>query len=157
MILARDSAAMLVGERRATAVEQLRDVRVVAPAGDLAVHLGLGLVAFGNATLGALVEHGHDGAYDLQVAQLLGGDVDQHVLAAGVVLGEVLREIAAGRGELALRATERLEHEVGQSWVGLGDADGVLQALVVGERDRDPSRLTGGQDEGFARAQNRVS
>ena len=54
-------------------------------------------------------------------------------LRPGIVFGEVLGEVAAGRGELALRAAELLEHQVGEARVGLADADGVLQALVVSE------------------------
>jgi hypothetical protein len=40
---------------------------------------------FGQLALGALVQHGDDGADHFQVAQLLGGDVEQHVLAARIV------------------------------------------------------------------------
>ena len=50
----------------------------------LAARASLG--ALGQLAFRALVQHGDDGADDLEVAELLGGDVEQHVLAAGVAL-----------------------------------------------------------------------
>ena len=52
-------------------------------------------------------------------------------LAAGIVFGDRLREIAHRRGELALRAAELLEHQIGQHRIGLAYANRVLQTLVV--------------------------
>ena len=56
--------------------------------------------------------------------------------AAGVrwiLLGEALREITHRRGELAVGTAELFEQQRGEHRVRLGDADGVLQALVVTE------------------------
>jgi hypothetical protein len=41
---------------------------------------------------------------DFQLTQLLGRDVEQHVLAIGVIVGERPREAAHGGSELALRS-----------------------------------------------------
>jgi hypothetical protein len=53
-------------------------------------------------TLRTLVEHGNDGSDDFQVTELLGGEVDEHILAARIILGEIPREITARRGQLSL-------------------------------------------------------
>src|SRR5690606_29841595 len=79
------------------------------------------------------------------MAQILGGDVVEHVLAPGVVVAQGLGEVAHGRGQLALRAAELLEHQRGQVRVGTGDAYGVHQALVVDEHGgNSPWDLAGG-------------
>jgi hypothetical protein len=62
----------------------------VAAGGQGHVQIGLGHRRLGQLALGALVQHGHDAADHLQVAQLLGGDVEQQVLAARIVLGQAL-------------------------------------------------------------------
>jgi len=87
----------------------------------------------GHLPLGAAVQHGDDRTDHLQVAELLGGDVEQHVLAAGVLFSQRLREIAHRRRQLALRTAELLEHERRQAGVRLGDAHRVHQSLVVNE------------------------
>lgn len=74
-------------------------------------------------------------AVDLQVAELFGGDIHQQVLAACVLFGDALGEIAAGGGQFALRSAELFEHEVGEAGIAFADPDGVLQALVVCEHD----------------------
>ena len=74
-----------------------------------------------------------DGADDLEVAELLGGDVDQHVLATGIILGQVLGEVAARRRKFTLRTAELLEQQVGEAGIGFADANGVLKTLVVGK------------------------
>lgn len=91
---------------------------------------------FGQGRLGALVEHSDDKADHLEIAQFLGGDIEQHFRAARIVLGEALREIAHRGGELAIGPAELLEQQRGQRRVRLGDADGVLQALAVHEHGR---------------------
>ncbi len=65
--------------------------------------------------------------------ELLGSDVEKHVLAAGILLGQALGEVAHRRGELPVGAAELLQHESAQSRVGLGDPNGILKLLVVHE------------------------
>jgi hypothetical protein len=52
-----------------------------------------------------------------------------------------LREIAAGGRELALRATELFEHEIGKPGVGLADTDLVLQSFIVKEHQNSMSQV----------------
>src|SRR5581483_2955658 len=101
-----------VRQRRATAVEHLGQVRVVARARNLPIELGDVVDTLGDPALRALVEHCNDGSYHLQVAELLGGDVDEHILATGVILAEVLGEIATRRSQLSLWAAELFQHEI---------------------------------------------
>ncbi len=115
------------------AVKQRGDMRVVAASGQRTVQLGLLLHRFGQTPLGALVEHADDRTDDFQVAEFLGGDVHQQVLATGIALAEALGEIAHGGGQLALRPAELLQQQVGQARIGRGDPDGVLQSLVMYE------------------------
>jgi hypothetical protein len=117
-------------------VQHLRDVAVVAGALQRAVQLGFGVDGLGQLALRALVEHGDDGADHFEMRQLFGGDVEQHVLAARVVLGDGLREVAHRRGEFALRAAELFEHQVGKTGIAFADAHRVLQALVVCKHTR---------------------
>src|SRR5690606_41502234 len=86
----------------------------------------------------------HQRSEDVEAADLVAGDVVQHVLPARVVLGNGLGVIAHGSGEFALRTTELLEQQVGGGGVGGGDADGVLQSLVVGEHRVLLGRAIGG-------------
>jgi hypothetical protein len=53
-------------------------------------------VPLGELSFHALVHHHDDAADHLEVAQLLGGDVEQHVLAAGVAFRKGLTEISHG-------------------------------------------------------------
>ena len=94
--------------------------------------------------LGALVEHRDDRADHLEVAQLLGGDVHQHVLAARIVVAQPLREIAHRRRELAVGAAKLFEDQGAEHRIRLGYPDGILQALVVHEHRRH-SLWTSGQ------------
>ncbi len=121
-----------VGQGRGPAIEDRLGMAVAALV-DRHVELGFLEGAFGELALHAPVQHGDDTADDLQVAELLGGDIEQHVLAAGVLLGQGLGEIAHGRGQFALGTSELLEHEAGQGGIGFAHADGVLQSLVVHE------------------------
>ena len=121
-----------IGER-GTAAEQQRLGVAVAAGVQRAIEIGLRQRRLGELGLDALVEHGDDRADDFEMAQLLGGDVEQHVLAAGIVLAEALGEIAHGGGELAVGAAELLEQQRRQRGIGLADAHRVLQALVVHE------------------------
>ncbi|MNT61362.1 hypothetical protein D3C72_1990040 [compost metagenome] len=104
---------------------------VVARARDVAVQLRRLVDALGQPALGALVEHDDDIADHFQVAQFFRGDIEQHVLAARIVLGQGLREVAAGGRQFALRAAELFQHQVGQPGIGLLHPDRVLQSLVV--------------------------
>jgi hypothetical protein len=70
---------------------------------------------------------------DLQVGQLLGGDVEQHAAPLGVVLVPTLGEVAHGGGELSVGATELLEQCLGEVGVGAVDADLDHELLVMGE------------------------
>jgi hypothetical protein len=123
-------------------------VRIVAGPLQFAEELRLLLHAFGELALGALVEHGHDGADDFQMAELLGGDVQQHVLAARIVLGHGLAEIAHRGGQLALRPTELFEQQVGQGRIGPGYSHRVLQAFVVSEHEGSLSSVKSGRRRG---------
>src|SRR5581483_7965501 len=105
------------------------------------IELRLILDSLGDAPFGALVEHGDNCADDLQMAELLGGDVDQHVLAARIILREILRKISKRSRELSLRAPELLQHQVGKTRIALTDTYGVLQTLVVTEHDVCPRKL----------------
>jgi hypothetical protein len=97
----------------------------------------------GQLALGALVEHHHDVADHFEVAQFFGGDVEQHVFAAGIILGDGLGEVAAGSGEFALRAAELFQHQVGQPGIGAGNAYGVLQSFVVANMVRVSLAVSG--------------
>jgi hypothetical protein len=108
-------------------------VRVIAGARDGPVHLRFFLSAFCQFAFGALVEHRDDGADHFKVAEFLGGDVHEQVLAARIVFSQRLGEIPAGCGEFALRSAKLLEHQVGEAGVGLTDSHRVLQSLVVSE------------------------
>lgn len=61
-------------------------------------------------------------------------------------------EVAAGNSEFALGTAKLLEQQIGQTAVGCGDADGVLQAFVVRKyesllfrRKNDPYGWRGGK------------
>ena len=70
-------------------------------------------------------------ADDLQVAQLLGADVHQQILALRIVAIQTLNGILHRRGELAVCAAELLEQHVAKSRIGFVDAHGVHQLLHV--------------------------
>jgi hypothetical protein len=67
------------------------------------------------------------------MAQLLGSDIEQHVFATRIIFADRLSEVPARGRQLALGAAELLEEEVRQARVRSGNADGVLQPLVVYE------------------------
>ena len=75
----------------------------VAALGQRHIEFRLGQRGFGELGLGALGEHRDDRADHFEVAEFLGRDVEQHVLAARILLGQGLREVAHRRRELALR------------------------------------------------------
>jgi hypothetical protein len=114
----------------------------VGAAGDVSEQFG-GLDAFGHLSLDALVEHYDDASYDLQVADLFRGDIDQEILAAGVDLGEALREISHGRGKFAVRTAELFEDEIGDFRVGRADAHGIHQTLVMHEQSGSLPSMVG--------------
>jgi len=72
------------------------------------------------------------------MAELLGGDIEQQVLAARIVLGKSLREIAHGRSQLAVGAAELFEEQRGQRRIGFADSYRVLQPLVMHEHRASP-------------------
>src|SRR6185312_1124665 len=110
-------------------------MRIVAAAGNVPIKLRGAVHSFRYPALRALVEHGDDGPDDFQVTELLRSDIDEHILAARIVLGEILREITTRRGQLPLGAAELLEHEVGEAGVTFADTYRVLQAFVVTKHD----------------------
>ena len=73
-----------------------------------------------------------------QMAQFFRRDVEQQVLAARVVFADGLGEIPTRGGQFALRAAELLQHQVGEARIRRGDANGVLQTLVVDEHGVPP-------------------
>jgi len=63
-------------------------------------------------------------ADDFQVAQFLGTDVHQEILALRIVAIQALDGILHRRGELAVRAAELLEEHVPKSRICIVDIDG---------------------------------
>ena len=88
---------------------------------------------FSHLAFHASVQHGHDRADDLEVAQLFRGDVEQQVSAARIFIRQSLGEVAHGGGELALRPSESLKHQSGETRVGLGHPNRIHQSLIVHE------------------------
>jgi hypothetical protein len=82
---------------------------------------------------GAFCQHADDRADDLEMAQLLRRNVEQHILAAGIAFGKSLGEIPHSRRQLALRSAELFQHQARQLGIRLADADGIHQLLVVHE------------------------
>ncbi len=121
-----------VGQGWRAAVEDRLSVAVAALV-HLQVEFGLLHVALGELALDAAIQHGDYAADHLQVAELFRCNVVEHVLAAGIFLGQGLGEIAHRSGQLALGPAELLQHQAGESRVGLADADRVLQTFVVHE------------------------
>ena len=70
----------------------------VAALGQRQVQFRLGHARLGQFRLHPAVQHGDDRSDHFQVAQFLGRDIQQHVLAAGILLGQALGEIAHGGG-----------------------------------------------------------
>ena len=129
------------GRLRAAAVWQLRVIRIVASTTNGAIHPRFAHVTFG-AALGALAQHGDDDAYHFQIAQLLRSEVDAHVLAAKLILGMTLGEVAARGGQLALWAAELFKHEILETRTGLADSNVVEQPFVVRKHSQLLSRET---------------
>ena len=98
-----------------------------------AIKVGLGQGRLGKLGLDSLVEHGDDRSDDFEMAQLLSGDVEKHVLAARIIFGQCLREVAHGCGQLAIGAAKLFEQKGSQRGIGFADAHGVLKPLVVHE------------------------
>src|SRR5699024_8724319 len=86
---------------------------------------------FGQPSLGAFVQHGHDGPDYFQVTELFSSNVEQHILAARIVLAQSLRKVPTSRGQLALRAAKLFKHQICEAWVGFAYAYCVLQSLIV--------------------------
>ncbi|CEE80472.1 hypothetical protein XAC2852_790195 [Xanthomonas citri pv. citri] len=120
-----------IDQGRATAIQNLLGM-AGAVLGHVA-HLHGFFHALGEHCFGPLVEHGDDRADDFEMADLFGGDVEQQILAARVVLAQCLGEVAHCSGKFALRSAELFQHQRRQIRIGLGDADGVHQTLVVHE------------------------
>jgi hypothetical protein len=66
---------------------------------------------FGQASLRAAIEHRDQRADDFEVAQFLGRDVEQHVLASGILFADRLREVTHRGGQLALGTAELFEQQ----------------------------------------------
>ncbi len=144
-----------IGQRGAAAIENRLGMAAAALI-KRHIHVGLLQRAFGHLRLGALVQHGDDRADDFEMAQFLGGDVEQQILAARVGFAQPLREIAHGGGELAVGPAELFQQEGGEHGIGLGDPHGVLQALVVHEHigsPRHPGAAHRSRRDGRARLQ----
>ena len=75
--------------------------------------------------------HARQRADHFQMAQLLGADVHQQVLAVGIVAVEALDRVLHRGGELAVGAAELLQQHVAKARIGLVDANGVHQLLDV--------------------------
>ena len=127
--------ARRVGERWAAAEQDGLGVAVAARR-QRAIELGLLHRRLAELRLHALVQHGDDRADHLKVAEFLGRDVEQHVLAPGIVLGQPLREVAHRGGEFPVGSAELLEQQRCQRRVRFPDAHRVLQPLVVNEHER---------------------
>ena len=104
---------------------------VFAGAGDGSIELRLALDGLRQPGLRAAVQHRDDRADYLEVAELLCGDIKEHVLSAGVVFCHGLGEIPACGSQFALRAAKLLQQQVGQARVRGSDTYGVLKAFVV--------------------------
>ena len=87
--------------------------------------------AASRAVFGRLEVQPGEGADDLQVAQLLGADVHEQVLAGRVLAVEPLDRVLHGRGQLAVGPAELLQQHVAEPRVGLADADRVHELLDV--------------------------
>ena len=70
-----------------------------------------------------------------EVTEFLSGDVHEEVVHLGILLPEHegLGEVLQCSGELAVGATELLQHERGEARIGLGDSDLELKTLVMHE------------------------
>ena len=107
---------------------------------DVAHQLALLEGSLGHLRLDALAQHRDDTADHLQMAEFLGGDVEQHVLPIRIVFPYSLREIPHCGRKLAVRTAELLQHEGGQSGIGFRDTHRVHQSLVVNEHRTTPQR-----------------
>ena len=75
--------------------------------------------------------HAREGADDFQMAQLLGADVHQKVLAIRILAIETLNRILHRGREFAVGAAELFKKHVAETGVRLVDADGEHQLLHV--------------------------
>ena len=90
-----------------------------------------GSASAASRTLHRLEMHAGQRSDDLQVAQLLGADVHQQILAGGVLAIDALDRILHGGGELAVGAAELLQSMLPKRGIRLVDADGVHELLDV--------------------------
>ncbi len=88
------------------------------PARERTIKFGFRFGSFGKLSFSAFVQHGDDGANDLEMAEFLGRDIEQHVAAPRVFFAHGLGEVPARRREFPLGTAELLEQEVGQTGVG---------------------------------------
>ncbi|MNS07037.1 hypothetical protein D3C72_384720 [compost metagenome] len=124
-----------VDQGRAAAIEDGQGVAFAAR-GHAGVEVRFLLGGFRELPLGPAIEHGDDRADDLEVAQLLRGDVHQQVATPHVLVSQSLGEVAHGGRQLTLGSAELFEHESGQGRIGFGDPHRIHQLLVMHEHDR---------------------
>ncbi len=99
-----------------------------AAAGDRDQRVHLGGIASG---LQRFEVHPGQSADDFQMAQFLGADIHQQVLAARIVAVQALNGILHGSGEFAVGAAKLLEQHVAERGIGLVDPDRVHQLFDV--------------------------
>ena len=75
--------------------------------------------------------HAGQRADDLQMAELLGADIHQQVLALGIVAIDALDGILHRRRELAIGAAELLQQHIAEARIGFVDPDGVHELFNV--------------------------
>ena len=75
--------------------------------------------------------HAGQGADDLEVAQFLGADVHEQILALGIVAIQPLDGILHRSGELTVSSAELLEQHISETRIGRADAHRVHQLLDV--------------------------
>ncbi len=69
------------------------------------------------------------------MAELLGRDVEQHVLAAGVDLADALGKVPHRGRQFAVRTAELLEQQRREGRICFGYAHRILQSLVVNKHE----------------------
>ena len=99
-----------------------------AAAGDRDQRVGLGGLP---VELHRLEVHARQRADDFKMAQLLGADVHQQVLAVRILAIEPLDRILHGGREFAVGAAELLQQHIAEARIGFVDADGVHQFFDV--------------------------
>ena len=72
------------------------------------------------------------------MAQFLGRDIEQQILATGIIFPNGLGEVSAGGTEFSLKTTELLEQQIRKTRIRRRDAHGVLEAFVMNEHEIFP-------------------